>query len=48
MAAVHDLGLTHIALNSSDLDASAAFWPATRARRSHRRDGVPASDKTRL
>ena len=26
MAPVHDLGLTHVALNSSDLDASAAFW----------------------
>ncbi len=49
MARVHDLGLTHIALNSSDLEASAAFWARyARMQVVHRRDGVLwLSDKTR-
>jgi catechol 2,3-dioxygenase-like lactoylglutathione lyase family enzyme len=49
MAAVHDLGLTHGALNSSNLEASAAFWARyARMQIVHRRDGVLwLSDKTR-
>ena len=49
MVAVHDLGLTHVALNSSDLEASAAFWARyARMQIVHRRDGVLwLSDKTR-
>ena len=49
MAPVHDLGLTHVALNSSNLEASAAFWERyARMQIVHRRDGVLwLSDKTR-
>jgi len=49
MRAVHDRGLTHVALNSSDLEASAAFWARyARMQIVHRRDGVLwLSDKTR-
>jgi catechol 2,3-dioxygenase-like lactoylglutathione lyase family enzyme len=46
---VHDLGLTHIALTSSDLDTSIAFWSRyARMQVVHRREGVVwLSDKTR-
>jgi len=46
---VHDLGLTHVALSSSDLDASIAFWSRyARMQVVHRRPGVVwLSDKTR-
>jgi catechol 2,3-dioxygenase-like lactoylglutathione lyase family enzyme len=45
---VHDLGLTHVALPASDLDASAAFWGRyARMQVVHRREGVLwLSDKT--
>jgi catechol 2,3-dioxygenase-like lactoylglutathione lyase family enzyme len=46
---VHDLGLTHVALSSSDLDATVAFWSRyARMQVVHRRDGVVwLSDRTR-
>ncbi len=46
---MHDLGLTHIALSSSDLDASIAFWSRYAGMQVvHRRTGVVwLSDKTR-
>lgn len=46
---MHDLGLTHVALTSSDLDASIAFWSRyARMQVVHRRDGVVwLSDRTR-
>ena len=46
---MHDLGLTHVALSSSDLDASVAFWSRyARMQVVHRRPGVVwLSDKTR-
>ena len=46
---VHDLGLTHVALTSSDLDASIAFWSRyARMQVVHRRTGVVwLSDRTR-
>ncbi len=46
---MHDLGLTHVALTSSDLDASIAFWSRfARMQVVHRRPGVVwLSDKTR-
>jgi catechol 2,3-dioxygenase-like lactoylglutathione lyase family enzyme len=46
---VYDLGLTHVALSSSDLDASIAFWSLyARMQVVHRRAGVVwLSDKTR-
>ena len=46
---MHDLGLTHVALTSSDLDASIAFWSRyARMQVVHRRTGVVwLSDKTR-
>jgi catechol 2,3-dioxygenase-like lactoylglutathione lyase family enzyme len=46
---VHDLGLTHVALTSSNLDASVAFWARyARMEVVHRRAGVVwLSDKTR-
>jgi len=46
---VHDLGLTHVALTSSNLDASVAFWARyARMEVVHRRPGVVwLSDKTR-
>ena len=46
---MHDLGLTHVALTSTDLDASIAFWSRfARMQVVHRRTGVVwLSDKTR-
>lgn len=46
---MHDLGLTHVALTSTDLDASIAFWSRyARMQVVHRRSGVVwLSDKTR-
>ena len=46
---MHDLGLTHVALTCSDLDASIAFWSRyARMQVVHRRTGVVwLSDKTR-
>jgi catechol 2,3-dioxygenase-like lactoylglutathione lyase family enzyme len=46
---MHDLGLTHVALTSSDLDASIAFWSRYAAMQVvHRREGVVwLSDLTR-
>jgi catechol 2,3-dioxygenase-like lactoylglutathione lyase family enzyme len=46
---VHDLGLTHVALTSSDLDASIAFWSRyANMQVVHRRTGVVwLSDRTR-
>jgi catechol 2,3-dioxygenase-like lactoylglutathione lyase family enzyme len=46
---LHDLGLTHVALTSSNLDASIAFWSRyARMQVVHRRAGVIwLSDKTR-
>jgi catechol 2,3-dioxygenase-like lactoylglutathione lyase family enzyme len=46
---LHDLGLTHVALTSSDLDASIAFWSRyARMQVVHRRTGVVwLSDRTR-
>ncbi|MEX2205970.1 MAG: VOC family protein [Myxococcota bacterium] len=46
---MHDLGLTHVALTASDLDASIAFWSRyARMQVVHRRAGVVwLSDKTR-
>jgi catechol 2,3-dioxygenase-like lactoylglutathione lyase family enzyme len=46
---VHDLGLTHVALTSTDLERSIAFWSRfARMQVVHRRAGVVwLSDKTR-
>jgi catechol 2,3-dioxygenase-like lactoylglutathione lyase family enzyme len=46
---VHDLGLTHVALTSTDLERSIAFWSRfARMQVVHRREGVVwLSDRTR-
>ncbi len=46
---MHDLGLTHVALTSSDLEASIGFWSRfARMQVVHRREGVVwLSDRTR-
>ncbi len=46
---MHDVGLTHVALSASDLDASVAFWSRyARMQVVHSRKGVVwLSDKTR-
>ena len=46
---MHDIGLTHVALSSSNLDASIAFWSRYAGMQVvHRREGVVwLSDRTR-